>query len=190
MGHGKSTMYTQLTDADVEYLEQNTKFDEKTIRKWWTDFQGGSPKGKMTSEQLKTLCKMVLPPTVDIEKFGNHLFKTFDVDKDGYLNFNEFLFGLCSSSHKEETQKLKNIFKLYDIDGDNVITFGEVVTILKASYGEFEEGSSSSKINHKAGEMMLKLDRNQDGVVTQEEFLQVLQKKEEKDKKCELITIN
>ena len=179
MGSGESRIFTDLTDSDVNYLKKNTKFDEPTIRQWWGSFQQECPGGKMTRDQLIDLCKKVMP-NMDVEEFGDHLMRVFDTDKDGYINFRELLLGLSSSSQKNEKDKLKNIFKIFDIDGNKEITFGEIVTVLKASHGALYSEEDKEAIEDKAGELMQKLDKNQDGVVTQEEFNDALKTKKPK----------
>jgi neurocalcin delta len=63
--------------------------------------------------------------------FAEHVFRTFDLNNDGTVNFQEFLLGLCFSGSKDAETKITWAFKVYDIDGDGSISWSEMRNIIQ-----------------------------------------------------------
>ncbi|XP_066439986.1 lysophosphatidylcholine acyltransferase 2 isoform X2 [Eleutherodactylus coqui] len=84
---------------------------------------------------------------IGIEEFANHLklpvsdllrelFALFDRNKDGTIDFREYVIGiaiLCHPANSEDT--IQMAFKLFDIDGDGSITENEFSSLLRSSLG-------------------------------------------------------
>ena len=73
-------------------------------------------------------------PFGDPSSFSHHVFKVFDTDKNGKINFKEFLTALSVTSRGKLDEKLKWAFQLYDIDDDGKITYDEMLIIVKSIY--------------------------------------------------------
>ena len=67
----------------------------------------------------------------DATDFAEHVFRTFDLNNDGHVDFNEFLLGLCMSGSSDVETKITWAFKVYDIDGDGSITWKEMKSIIQ-----------------------------------------------------------
>uniref|UniRef100_H2XXP3 EF-hand domain-containing protein n=1 Tax=Ciona intestinalis TaxID=7719 RepID=H2XXP3_CIOIN len=61
------------------------------------------------------------------------VFKTFDQNNDGTIDFREFMIALSCLSKGTLEQKLSLAFYLYDENGDGVLSFEEVLDIVKVS---------------------------------------------------------
>ncbi|XP_037355638.1 lysophosphatidylcholine acyltransferase 2B-like [Talpa occidentalis] len=84
---------------------------------------------------------------IGIKEFANYLklpvsepliqlFDLFDSNRDGYIDFREYVIGLtvlCNPSNTEQILKLS--FKLFDLDEDGFITEQELTAILRAAFG-------------------------------------------------------
>lgn len=72
-------------------------------------------------------------------------------------------------------EKLRWTFKLYDINGDGCITrseLGEVVTAVHELMGRRHHAEEEKKARDQLDRVFKKLDLNQDGVITIEEFIE------------------
>ena len=63
------------------------------------------------------------------------MFKTFDSNNDGFLNFHEFHEGLKKNFNK---QTIQEVFSSYDVDKNRLIDFSEFVKIFSASEGKLD----------------------------------------------------
>ena len=68
--------------------------------------------------------------------FVDGLFRMFDSDSDGFIDFKEFVVSLSIYQNKNkninEEGKLKLLFKIYDVDQDGEISREDLFTVLKS----------------------------------------------------------
>ena len=65
--------------------------------------------------------------------FCKHVFRSFDTDGNGYVDFTEFMLAVDISSMGSPKQKLAWAFRMYDINGDNFIEPNEMNEIIAVS---------------------------------------------------------
>merc|ERR1711915_692898 len=100
-------------------------------------------------------------------KFSENVFRTFDTNNSGTIDFREFMLALHVTSSGTPEEKLTWAFRMYDVDGSGSIDFGEMKRIVSAVY---EMIGAYGDLN-KAHELLSKMDQNSDGLVSQDEFI-------------------
>ncbi|XP_052280785.1 neurocalcin-delta-like [Dreissena polymorpha] len=99
------------------------QLDPKTL----TDLQNtvdGKGKSKLTKQKFRSVYNSVFDG--DADEFVGHLFRSFDSNQDGFVDFKEFIVGLCVSGSEKPETKLKLAFNMYDQDGNGSISREEV----------------------------------------------------------------
>ncbi|KHJ45118.1 hypothetical protein D918_04422 [Trichuris suis] len=97
------------------------------------DFVRDCPSGLLKREEFQTIYRQFFPEG-DPSKFSSFVFNVFDVNKDGYISFPEFIHALSITSRGSIDEKLEWAFSLYDLDSDGYITRQEMVEIVTAIY--------------------------------------------------------
>ena len=161
-----------LPDADMQYLKRVTRYDEKHIQDLYDNFRQDCPNERFTQEQFIDMYQSFFP-SGNVKEFCEQVFRTFDTDKDGFINFKEFLFGMHVTSAETPEEKLRWAFRMYDVDGNGFIDPDEMLKVLRAIYGMLHEDAEdpTSADEERAMEIFCRIDENGDGQITGEEFL-------------------
>ena len=132
-------------------------------------------------------------PETDIVKLENHIFRMYDKDGDGWIDFKEFMMILYIMSSGTPEENLGQIFRIFDKDNDGTITQHEMTKIVKDLFNLFkmpnEDKSNDDKKKKKnvfkktsSEEMALmafkEMDKDLDGKVTKDEFIRACYQEE------------
>ena len=161
-----------LSQEDLEFLKSHTRYNEQTIKEWYKGFKKDCPNGRLTPSKFVDMYKLFFP-SGNAEQFCDHVFRTFDTEKKGFIDFKEFLLAIDVTSAGTAEEKLKWAFRMHDVDGNGVIDQEEITNIVQAIYDML--GADATKLSdtakEKAKNIFKRMDENHDGSLTEEEFL-------------------
>ncbi|BHF66854.1 neuronal calcium sensor [Sparganum proliferum] len=166
--HGKH----RLTRSEARSLASQTHFTEKQIKKWHRIFLKDCPTGQLNRSAFLNMYTHFFPDG-KAKDFYAHLFRTFDQDKSGQIDFSEFLTAISITQSGSPEEKLGLAFQLYDIDGNGTIEESEMTEIIKAIYmmvGENNPGPENQP-DVRTSAIFKKMDLNSDHVLSKEEFI-------------------
>ncbi|KAM5472278.1 Calcium-binding protein NCS-1 [Microsporum audouinii] len=142
---GKSQ--SKLSPSQLEELQRSTHFDKKELQQWYKGFLKDCPSGTLTKEEFQKIYRQFFP-FGDPSSFANYVFRVFDADGSGMIDFKEFICALSVTSRGKMEDKLDWAFQLYDIDGDGKISYEEMLAIVEAIYKMVcSSGSSRTRLN-------------------------------------------
>ncbi|KAI4543034.1 hypothetical protein MG293_007160 [Ovis ammon polii] len=139
------------------------------------------PSGVVNEDTFKEIYSQFFPQG-DSTTYAHFLFNAFDTDHNGAVSFEDFIKGLSILLRGTVQEKLNWAFNLYDINKDGYITKEEMLDIMKAiydmmgkcTYPVLKEDAPRQHVET----FFQKMDKNKDGVVTIDEFIESCQKDE------------
>ncbi|XP_030646211.1 recoverin a [Chanos chanos] len=130
MGNSKSGA---LSKELLEDLKLNTKYSEAELSTWYNSFLKECPSGRISKEQFEGIYASFFPDA-DPTAYARHVFRSFDTNADGTLDFKEYIIALHLTSSGKTLRKLEWAFSLYDVDGNGTISKNEVEEIVRAIF--------------------------------------------------------
>ncbi|XP_071457999.1 calsenilin isoform X2 [Marmota flaviventris] len=172
----------------LDQLQAQTKFTKKELQSLYRGFKNECPTGLVDEDTFKLIYSQFFPQgaspllSPDATTYAHFLFNAFDADGNGAIRFEDFVVGLSILLRGTVHEKLKWAFNLYDINKDGYITKEEMLAIMKSIYDMMGRHTypilrEDAPLEH-VERFFQKMDRNQDGVVTIDEFLESCQKDE------------
>ncbi|KAF7278016.1 hypothetical protein GWI33_008938 [Rhynchophorus ferrugineus] len=147
------------------------KITEKEIRQWHKGFLKDCPNGLLTEQGFIKIYKQFFPQG-DPSKFASLVFRVFDENNDGSIEFEEFIRALSVTSRGNLDEKLHWAFRLYDVDNDGFITRDEMYNIVDAIYQMVGQQPSEDENTpqKRVDKIFDQMDKNHDDRLTLEEF--------------------
>merc|ERR1711970_1708414 len=130
---GGQSSKERLSKADMDFLMMNTQYDEATIQEWYKGFMADCPDGRLNTNAFMKIYSKCFPAG-NAKEFCDHVFRTFDSDKNGFIDFKEFLLAINVTSNGNPEEKLNWAFSMYDVDGNGWIDLQEMTKIVKSIY--------------------------------------------------------
>ncbi|XP_067938068.1 neuronal calcium sensor 2-like [Watersipora subatra] len=177
MGNKQSRTPTpRISPEQLEYLLKTTNITSKEIKHWYRIYMTECPSGQLSKEQF---CKIYaeIAPHKNQNAIQEHIFRTYDQDNSGHIDFNEFIEAINVTRSSKPEDKLRMAFRLYDIDQNGCIEEREMAEVMRALHAmTSRDGSSTAveeKIKARAKRVFDRVDKNHDGQVTVDELVNV-----------------
>ncbi|XP_054460135.1 Kv channel-interacting protein 2-like [Anoplopoma fimbria] len=165
----------------LDLLVQKTNFSKKELQVLYRGFKNECPSGVVNEETFKTIYSQFFPHG-DSSMYAHFLFEAFDTRSNGSVSFEDFVVSLSIILRGSITDKLNWAFNLYDLNKDGCITREEMTDIMHSIYDMMGKYTYPCMLDNAPKEhvdnFFQKMDKNNDGVVTIEEFLETCQKDE------------
>uniref|UniRef100_A0A8C4P7P5 Neuronal calcium sensor 1 n=1 Tax=Dromaius novaehollandiae TaxID=8790 RepID=A0A8C4P7P5_DRONO len=153
---------------------------EELTRKTYKGFIKDCPSGQLDAAGFQKIYKQFFP-FGDPTKFATFVFNVFDENKDGRIEFSEFIQALSVTSRGTLDEKTRAVgrwapwaFKLYDLDNDGYITRNEMLDIVDAIYqmvgNTVELPEEENTPEKRVDRIFAMMDKNADGKLTLQEF--------------------
>merc|ERR1712142_1119349 len=179
--HPHSTpLATGMDSKDIKMLEEQTHLKQEEILEQYAKVKGAtSGEDVMTRSVFSKIMKTCYPRTYKPE-LEEDIFRIYDVDNSGTIEFKEFLVIVCVMSQGSPQAKLRQIFRIFDTDNNGVISVDELNTIVEHLFHLVPDGhkhhlETPASI---ADCLMTEMDTDQDGVVSEEELVTAFMRSE------------
>lgn len=164
---------SKLSKEELQELKRSTYFDRKELQQWYKGFLKDCPSGQLDKDEFQKIYKQFFP-FGDPSTFSEYVFNVFDKDKNGTIDFKEFIIALSITSRGTLEEKLVWAFQLYDIDNNGQISYDEMLAIVSAIYkmvGSMVKLPEDESTPEKRVEKIFNLmDKDKNGEITLEEF--------------------
>lgn len=142
-----NTTSSALSKEILDDLKLSTKFTESEICQWYENFQKQCPTGRITPEEFEQIYTRFFPDS-DAKSYARHVFRSFDTNDDGTLDFKEYIIALHMTSTGKTTRKLEWAFSLFDVDKNGYINKTEVTEICQVRRIHDGDSDHDERIRH------------------------------------------
>lgn len=82
----------KLSESDYTYLVGQTGQSKDQIKQIFDAFMANNPDGRLDKQEFVALYSKLRPENPDqLDEISQFVFRAFDKDKNGYIDFNEFM---------------------------------------------------------------------------------------------------
>ncbi|XP_065197961.1 uncharacterized protein LOC135829483 [Sycon ciliatum] len=121
----------ELSDTALMSLKDVTRFSSSKLREWRDAFHGDCPSGVMRERDLVSLFQYFHPDGT-AQQWAKHLFRSFDSEQTGNVDFNRFIYMLSLIRRGTIAQHVCWAFDLYDVHHRGYITHRGMTDVLES----------------------------------------------------------
>ena len=166
---------SKLSPKQLSDIADCTEFNQKEIKDWFRGFKADYPAGFLTIDEFMKIYSNFYPGG-DASAFANNAFRVFDHNKDGKIDFREFICGISMSMKGTFEEKMKWVFQLYDSNENGFISKDEMLIIVKSIHTMCSGGTQEATAEKQVESVYQKADTNADGQLSFDEFFELAKK--------------
>ena len=133
---GSSNGKPVLRPEDVTSLSKSSGLDEAQVKPAFDNFVTEHPDGRMKPKDFREMMEKALPGKGDAKKMEDHVFRIYDSNNDGYIDFPEFMIIYFLMNEGSPQEVLSRIFRVFDVNGDGTISMKEMKRLIKVCFLE------------------------------------------------------
>jgi Ca2+-binding EF-hand superfamily protein len=157
----------ELSMEMLNFLHGQTQLDREDIGEWYQGFLKDCPGGKLDGIKFsRTYSKLF--PAGNAAGFAEHLFRTMDCDRNGYIDFPELMIALHVQNNGTPEEKLNLAFAMYDKNENQHIEPEELKSAVEAVYEMLNKKKTDA--DTQATSIFGKMDTDNDGTISKDEF--------------------
>ncbi|CAF0715987.1 unnamed protein product [Adineta steineri] len=166
---GNQQTARQFSAKDIAVLVKLSGKSEDEIHQWYKDFHIESDETDRMNKRQFQLYYTKLKKNPKLEQITDHIFRAFDTDHSGTIDFSKFLLAYIATSTGTKRQKFEYAFEVFDINDNDRIEKKEAEKILNIICRIVGLPEEDAKIYTET--LMLSFDANQDKILTKSEFI-------------------
>ena len=110
----------EWSQEDLEYLQKNANVAKERIEAQYKALLANHPDGKISMKDFRTMLQEGNPGRKS-SRMSKHIWRMYDTNRDGSIDFKEFMMVLYVMSNVSSEENLKQIFRVFDINNDGRI---------------------------------------------------------------------
>ncbi|XP_062244882.1 guanylyl cyclase-activating protein 2-like [Platichthys flesus] len=150
----------------------------QNIQELYRKFASECPSGNLHLHEFKKIFGSSTPCTEEESAYMENVFRSFDTNKDGKLDFMEFVAAVHLVFRGKLEDKLRWSFKVYDTNGNGCLDRQEVRHILKIinKIKRHNEPEVTENIDDICNRIFDLVDKNNDSQISLDEFIEGAEK--------------
>jgi len=159
----------------IEDLRETLTYTPEELKKWYHSCLIDVQNGTMNKEEFKKAYFSLYSHDGDCSGLAEHVFRVFDRNGDGNIDFKEFVSYMSTISKGSVDDKLTAAFNVYDVNHNGFISREEMLQIIESIYklvenvAEFSEDEATPEM--RVAKFMDLMDKDKDGQLSLKEFL-------------------
>merc|ERR1711874_956667 len=149
----QSTDTKTLSEEDLKILKDTTEMEENEIVEKHDSFLEKHPDGNISKKSFDQLLSECLPKS-SRKKLRSHLWRIYDLNMDGIVDFKEFMLVLQVMSDGSAEENLKQIFRFFDVNLNGYIDKVELERVVRDLLAVDKSNNNSPLIAEKAWQEM------------------------------------